>query len=66
MEAVGVEREWERRGKSRGIGMRDKGEMKRKRRTSPGRVQSPRETIGLDKERETELCRESLINWLFI
>lgn len=42
------------------------GEMKRKRRTSPGRVQSPRETIGLDKERERELCRESLINWLFI
>lgn len=28
--------------------------------------ESPRETIGLDKERERELCRESLINWLFI
>lgn len=31
--------------------MRDKGEMKRKRRKSPGREESPRETIGLDRER---------------
>ena len=28
-----------------------RGEMKRKRRKSPGRVRSPRETIGLDRER---------------
>lgn len=40
--------------------------MKRQRRKSPGRDENPRETIGLDIEREGEQWRECLINGLFI
>ena len=56
----------ERKRRRGGIRMRDKREMKRKKRKSPGREESPRETIGLDREGEIEQRRECLINGLFI
>ena len=65
MEAVGVEQEREAEEERRNWNERP-GEMKRKRSKSPGRVESLRETIGLDREREREQRRECLINGLFI
>lgn len=67
MEAVGIESERGREGEEERRNWNERhGEMKRKRRKSPGREESPRETIGLDRERERERRRECLINGLFI
>lgn len=49
MEAVGIKTERKRRNWNEG-----QGEMKRRRGKSPGREESPGETIGLDTQRERE------------